>query len=77
MNRSIELPVGGMSCGSCVRHVDAALRAVTGVVSQTVDLTGRRVQITFDPSATTVDTLREAVRDAGYEPGEARVASPT
>lgn len=77
MKQTIELPIGGMTCGSCVRHVDAALRAVPGVVSQTVDLAGGRAVITFDPSAATVDAVCEAVRGAGFEPGEARDAPPT
>lgn len=76
MKQTIELPIGGMTCGACVRHVDAALRAVPGVVSQTVDLAGRRAVITFDPSAATVHAVRGAVRDAGFEPGEARDLPP-
>lgn len=71
MTRTIELPIEGMHCGSCARRVGAALQGVEGVSAHTVDLAGHRAVITFDPAAVTVDAVGEAVRAAGYKPGEA------
>lgn len=33
-----KLQVSGMTCGSCVSHVEHALKTVPGVVAATVDL---------------------------------------
>jgi copper chaperone CopZ len=35
---TINLTVSGMTCGSCVKHVEKALRAVTGVQTVAIDL---------------------------------------
>ncbi len=41
----IVMQVTGMTCGSCVRHVTAALKAVQGVEDVTVDLASGRVAV--------------------------------
>lgn len=65
--RDTILTVTGMSCGSCVRHVTSALRAVPGVSKVTVQQTGlAEVQ---HADETSVDALILAVREAGYEAG--------
>ncbi len=71
MTRTLTLPIGGMSCGSCVRHVQTALRGVPGVSAVAVHLAEGRADVTYDPAAAAPDAIREAVRAAGYTPGEA------
>ena len=66
---SITLDVTGMTCSSCVRHVDHALRAVEGVSDVKVDLATGKVTVERDPARATTEVLAEAVRDAGYDLG--------
>ena len=63
----IILPVGGMTCASCVAHVERALGKVDGVVAANVNLATERARVEYVAGLATVDALREAVRDAGYE----------
>jgi len=70
MTRTLNLSIVGMSCGSCVRHVQTALRGVPGVHAVAVHLAEGRADVTYDPTAATPDAVREAVRAAGYTPGE-------
>jgi Cd2+/Zn2+-exporting ATPase/Cu+-exporting ATPase len=70
----IELPVRGMDCADCARHVQSALEGVAGVQEVTVLLGAERAKITLSDPAVDTDLLRRAVADAGYsspEPGEA------
>lgn len=60
---SVELQVQGMSCGSCVKKVTQALRALNGVSEVTVDLQSGRVRVTGDPDS---NALLAALREAGY-----------
>jgi copper chaperone len=62
------LSVRGMSCQSCVRHVEAAVRAVPGVVAVAVDLAGASVRVTHVPDVD-VDAIVAAIDEAGYEAG--------
>lgn len=59
------LPIRGMTCISCVEHVDTALRSVVGVEGVEVSI-GRAV-VHYDPARTVTGTLDLAVKDAGYE----------
>lgn len=60
---SIELNVEGMSCGSCVKHINAALRPVAGVDEVTVDLPSGLVTVSGDTDS---GLLIAALREAGY-----------
>lgn len=62
---ALDLPVTGMTCASCVRHVEQALREVPGVRSVDVNLALRRAHLTLDAGAQ-ASTLVRAVVDAGY-----------
>lgn len=62
---ALNLTIGGMSCGHCVKAVDKALKAVPGVQVQEVKVGGASVQ--YDPAATSPSAIAEAVTEAGYE----------
>lgn len=42
------LKIAGMTCGHCVKHVEAALRRVPGVTAVTVDLARGEAKIEGD-----------------------------
>jgi len=63
----LTLPVEGMTCASCVNHVERALRKVAGVDKASVNLATERASVTFDPKEVPVSQLVTAVHDAGYE----------
>ncbi len=67
---TIELGVDGMTCGACVRHVEAALRPLDGVETVQVDLQAGRVRVAGDVAP---KTLIDALERAGYP---ARVSAP-
>jgi copper chaperone len=64
--RETLLDVEGMTCGSCIRHVNAALRSVDGVVDVEVDLPKGEVRV-WHGAAPGTDLLVSAVRNAGYD----------
>jgi copper ion binding protein len=63
----IEIPVRGMDCRGCVRDVDTALRAISGVANVKVSLEEAKAVVQIDPEKVTIATLHEAVEDAGFE----------
>jgi P-type Cu+ transporter len=73
---SLDLPIGGMTCASCVGRVERALRKVPGVQLASVNLATESARITYEPGADMEARLRRAVRDAGYEPRAAEAAGP-
>ena len=67
MQESIVLPVLGMTCAACQRHVESALVATPGVRAARVDLMRHRAAIEFDPVLTRPHSLIQAIRDSGYD----------
>ena len=72
---TVEFPVTGMTCASCVRRVEKALGRVEGVEETSVNLATEKVRVTVDPSAVGPEELRAAVEGAGYGAGEIRDSS--
>ena len=60
------MPVQGMTCGNCVKHVDKALRGVSGVSNVSVDLASNSATVSYDEGVATKVALVEAVKEAGY-----------
>lgn len=60
------LQVEGMTCGSCVRHVESALRALPGVTSVDVRLRDRLALVRHDPTSAPVPALLSALSAEGY-----------
>jgi len=73
---TLDLPIGGMTCASCVARVERALRKVPGVQQASVNLATESARITYAPSGEMEARLRRAVRDAGYEPRTAEASGP-
>ena len=62
----VSVIVGGMTCASCVRHVEDALGDTGGVTSASVNLASGRATVEYAPGETAISDLRYAVEDAGY-----------
>ncbi|MBS1119663.1 MAG: hypothetical protein H6Q90_1891 [Deltaproteobacteria bacterium] len=56
-----------MTCGGCVKHVDAALRALPGVSAVEVKLAEHQAKVVHDPERSPLTGLVAAVEAAGYE----------
>jgi Cu+-exporting ATPase len=65
--KQLTLPVQGMTCASCVGHVERALKKIEGVTNANVNLATERAAVELTPNGTGVADLVAAVRDAGYE----------
>ena len=61
------LAIGGMTCGTCERHVLRALDGLTGVIHVAVDLQNAQTTVEHLPALVDAISLVAAVRDAGYE----------
>ncbi len=61
------LNIEGMSCQHCVGHVEEALRGVDGVQRASANLDQEQVTVDFSPKMTDLNSLEDAVREAGFE----------
>jgi copper chaperone len=66
---TITLEVNGMTCDGCVRSVTKALKALPGVGDVEVSLAKAEVRIAYTPREVSIERLKAAIDDAGYEAG--------
>lgn len=60
------LAVTGMTCGNCVRHVDAALKKLEGVEGVEVSLASHIARIRHRDDAPSTAQMTAAIVDEGY-----------
>ena len=63
----VTLPVRGMTCASCVAHVEKALKGVEGVDQVNVNLATEKASLDFKTDAVRTRDLVSAVRETGYD----------
>lgn len=65
-SETIILPIGGMTCASCVSIVEGALNNVEGVVNATVNLATERATVNYIPGLAGRAEMKQAVDATGY-----------
>jgi len=60
-----ELKVEGMSCNHCVSSIEGALKDIGS--KGKVDLARHIVFVEFDEKKVSLDQIKEAIEDQGYE----------
>lgn len=63
---SLQLPIVGMTCASCVRRVEQALLKVPGVVVANVNLANEQAEVTLSADIP-VTALQQAIASAGFD----------
>src|SRR4051794_28013676 len=63
----VSLPLTGMTCAACARTIERTLQKVDGVAQASVNFATSRAEVRFDPAATDVPRLVDAVRGVGYD----------
>ena len=57
-----------MECNHCVVRVGRAIASVKGVVEVDVNLENREAVVNFEEARTDLEKIKDAIREAGYEP---------
>ena len=64
--QTVSLVVDNMHCGACIATVERTLRRMHGVQDARVNLSARRVSVTYDAAATGTQPLIDALDRVGY-----------
>jgi len=64
---TVTLQVSGMTCQGCVRSVTRVLQSVPGVSQAEVALENGQATVSFDPAEVSIDMLKAAIEEAGYQ----------
>ena len=59
--------LGGISCASCVKTIEQALRSLPGVQESSVNFATEEANVEYDASHLTPDQIIKAVKDVCYK----------
>ena len=70
-----QLDIEGMTCASCVAHVEKGIKKLDGIDMAAVNLATEKATVSFDPKKTSIDDILKSVVTSGYgarqaKPGE-------
>lgn len=75
-DKTISIPVTGMSCANCALAIERTVKKVPGVKAATVNFATEQASLSFDPDQVQVDKLVEKIQDAGYGVAKTTVDIP-
>jgi len=67
VDEKIVLKIGGMVCAMCVGALEIAFKKLDGVVEANVNLAAEKAYITYNPRMISLEDLKKAVEDTGYQ----------
>ena len=64
---SVELPIQGMECASCVLKIEQALLDTKGITEAVVNLATEKAQVKYIPEQTNLTEIKNTVESTGYK----------
>lgn len=74
--QTTEVPIQGMDCADCTRHVQHAIAELPGVESVQVYLASEKAVIQHQPGSADITAIRKAVSSVGYSVPQTSEDSP-
>ncbi|MCK5153403.1 MAG: cation-translocating P-type ATPase, partial [Spirochaetales bacterium] len=62
----LQLDIEGMTCASCVAHVEKGIKNVGGIDMASVNLATEKATVSYDPDSVDIEKIINAVSGAGY-----------
>ena len=66
-HQTCEVSVKGMTCNSCVKHIESTLSSVSGIGSICVSLEQEKAVVVFNPLEISPEAIAEKIDDMGFE----------
>ena len=63
---SLELPIQGMNCASCVQKIEKALLQTKGVTKAVVNIATEKAKVEYLPSETSFEEIKKAIKSTGH-----------
>lgn len=66
-NKEVIIPIGGMTCASCVKAVERAVKKIEGVNNVQVNLATEKAAIDYIPSKVKLYEIKASIEKAGFK----------
>ncbi|MCQ1529706.1 heavy metal translocating P-type ATPase [Lutispora saccharofermentans] len=65
--KAIAVPISGMTCAACAKAIERAVSKLEGVESVSVNFATEKANIKYNPKATRLSEIKQAISKAGYK----------
>ena len=65
--KEISLKIEGMHCNGCSGRLEKVLNNFDGIKEAKVSFADKQAVINFDESKTSIESIKEAIEDAGFK----------
>lgn len=65
--KTVKLKCSEMSCKKCVKSIETSVNKLPGISGLVIDLGSKMITVSFDDTKTDVQTVLNAIAEAGYE----------
>jgi Cu+-exporting ATPase len=62
----LQLDIEGMTCASCVSHVEKGIKKIPGIDMANVNLATEKATVSYDPESVSPEDIVKSVFDSGY-----------
>jgi Cu+-exporting ATPase len=76
VEKSISLPVTGMSCANCAANIERGLNKLDGIHAASVNFANEKAEVSFDPSRLGLEQIVAQVKKSGFGVPAAHVEMP-
>ncbi len=74
--KTVRLPVTGMTCANCAANIERTVRKMSGVKDVNVNFASEDASVTVDPEAVRVEDLIDRIESAGFGVATSHVELP-
>ena len=64
--QKVEFSISGMTCNSCVEHINHEVNKLTGIINSNSSFENRTVIVEFDNSKASITEIEKAINSIGY-----------
>jgi Cu+-exporting ATPase len=64
---SVDLPIEGIQCASCVQRIEKALLRIRGITKAVVNLATGKAKVEYLPSEISLSSIKQAIKSTGYK----------
>ncbi|MHB1152512.1 MAG: heavy metal translocating P-type ATPase [Eubacteriales bacterium] len=66
-NRTVTIPIGGMTCAACAQRIDKSLNKVNGIKKVSVNLATEKATVEYDTQIIKLSDIKQVIEKIGYK----------
>ena len=74
--KSVTLPITGMTCANCAASIERGLKKLEGVNHSNINFASEQAAVSFDPQRVRLKDIVENIRNSGYSVATTKVELP-